>query len=92
MIMWILSAGGGLTVLADPGDGIRLDNLTLRPFIAGSAVHDSNAGLTQRSELQAAPIDENAAEDVFLELRYGLKMDYQRETVLIKGSLYGYER
>ena len=92
MTKWVLYGCAGLTALADPGDGIRLDNLTLHPFVAGSAVHDSNAGLTQLSELQAAPIDQGEASDAFFELRYGLKMDYQRETVLIKGSLYGYDR
>lgn len=92
MPKWIFYWCAGLTALADPGDGIRLDNLTLHPFVSGSAVHDSNVGLTQRSELQATPIDENAADDVFLELRYGLKMDYQRAAVLLRGSLYGYDR
>jgi hypothetical protein len=92
MTKWILYGCAGLTALADPGDGIRLDNLTLHPFVAGSAVRGSNVGLTQLSELQASPSAEEEAGDVFFEFRYGLKMDYQRQTVLIKGSLYGYDR
>ncbi|MFP6903670.1 MAG: outer membrane beta-barrel protein, partial [Verrucomicrobiota bacterium] len=92
MTKWILYGCAGLTALADPGDGIRLDNLTLHPFVSGSVVSGSNVGLTQLSEPQDSPSAEEEAGDVFLELRYGLKMDYQRETVLIKGSLYGYER
>ncbi len=92
MTKWIVYVCAGLTALADPGDGIRLDNLTLHPFVAGSVVSGSNVGLTQLSEPQASPSAEEEAGDVFLELRYGLKMDYQRETVLIKGSLYGYDR
>ncbi len=92
MTKWIVYVCAGLTALADPGDGIRLDNLTLHPFVSGSVVSGSNVGLTQLSEPQASPSAEEEAGDVFLELRYGLKMDYQRETVLIKGSLYGYDR
>ncbi|MFT5499654.1 MAG: hypothetical protein ACI9TH_005071 [Kiritimatiellia bacterium] len=77
---------------AGPGDGIRFDKLTLHPFVEGSVNYDSNVGLTQRSELEAATIDQNEESETYMQLRYGLEFEYQRDMRKLSGTAYGYNR
>ena len=96
--MWLASAVmagvcGTHGVLAGPGDGVRLGNVVLHPFLDVSGSYDSNVGLSRRSLSESAGIDSASEDsDTFLEIRYGLNLDYQTDAITLGGSIYGYDR
>ena len=65
-------------LLAEPGDGIRLDNITLSPYLGVSATRDSN--------VYNAPADETS--DTFFDIGAGLKADYQVNDLLADGLFF----
>lgn len=83
-----------VTLHADPGEGIKMGNLILHPFLDGSFSYDSNAGLLERTQYQDSEIEDDTEyeDDTFMEFRVGVNGDYKKERLNFNGSIWYYDR
>ena len=79
-------------VMAQPGDGITMGRLTLRPYVDGSLTYDSNVQPLQVDATDPlAPVLKEVS-DTLYEVRVGTSVLWFHDDWLINGSVWGFRR